>query len=123
MKRAWLAAIVAVAALSGTADAQALRALIRGTSAELFTPQDNELLLEAARKALDGAPLEQPVEWSNDATRHRGDVTATRSFESRGRTCKELRVRNQAGNRQDESRVNACHVDGRWQLVGSSQLE
>ena len=118
-----LATLLVAAALSAAADAQGLRSLIRGTPAERFTEQDNGLLLQAAREALDGASLGRPVEWSNAATSHRGDVTATRSFESQGRACKELRLRNEAGGRQDESRVNACLVDGSWRLVGSSQLE
>jgi surface antigen len=97
--------------------------LLKGTPEELFTEQDNTLRLEALGKAVEGAPPGEPVTWSNGATGHRGDVTMTRAFESRGRDCKELRLRNEAGSSNGESRVNACQVDGKWRLVGSSQLD
>jgi surface antigen len=74
-------------------------------------------------KALEEAPENQPMGWINPATNHRGDATITKKFESRGRSCKEVRLRNEAGGRHGESRVSACLVDGRWRLMGSSQLD
>ena len=122
MRPTW-AFLVLAALAAGTADAQGMRSLLKGTPAELFNEQDNRLMLDAANRVLDGAPENEPVEWANTQTNHRGDVTLTRGFESQGRPCKELRLRNQAGNRSGESRVIACQVDGKWRLVGSSQIK
>lgn len=121
-RRRALALLAAAAWCTGAAAQRGMGSLIKGTPEELFTEQDNALRLEALGKAAE-APPGDPVSWSNGATSHRGDVTVTRAFESQGRPCKELRLRNEAGNRKGESRVNACQVDGKWRLVGSSQLD
>ena len=126
MNRTAVALMVAVMALGSAlpgARAQSLAPLFKNTPAERFNEEDNRMLLAAARKALDGAPQDQAVDWANPATNHRGDVTVMKSFESQGRPCKELRLRNEADGRQGESRLNACQVDGKWRLVGSSQLK
>lgn len=124
MKRRRALALLAAAAWStGAAAQRGMSSLIRGTPEELFTEQDNRLRIEAVGKALESAPQGDAVAWSNDATRHRGDVTVTRAFESQGRPCKELRLRSEAGTRKGESHVNACQVDGKWRLVGSSQIQ
>jgi surface antigen len=118
-------ALALAAAVSGTAGAQGggIASIFRNTPAERFNEQDYNLLLAATHKALDDAPKDQPVEWANSATNHRGDVTATRIFESKGRACKELRLRNEADGRKGESIVNWCQVDGTWRLLSSSQLK
>jgi len=118
-----MALLVLGMALSATVAAQGLASLMKGTAAELFEQQDTDLLLEAARQALVGPADGPPVAWSNPATNHRGDVAVAKRFESRGRPCKELRFRNEAGNRKGEGSVNACHIDGRWRLLGDSQLD
>jgi surface antigen len=118
-----IAALLLAAVVAGAAGAQGVRSLLKGTPAELFNEHDTKLMLDAAKQVLDGAPENEPVAWSNAETNHRGDVTLTRGFESQGRPCKELRVRNEAGNRTGESRVSACQVDGRWRLVSSSQVK
>jgi surface antigen len=120
-RRRALALLAAAAWCTGAAAQRGMGSLMKGTPEELFTEQDNALRLEALGKAAE-APPGDPVPWSNGATSHRGDVTVTRAFESQGRPCKELRLRNEAGNRKGESRVSACQVDGKWRLVGSSQL-
>ena len=126
MNRTAIALMVAVMALCtvlSAARAQSLAPLFKNTPAERFNEEDNRMLVAAARQALDQAPENQPVDWANPATNHRGDATVMKSFESQGRPCKELRLRNEADGRQGESRLNACHVDGKWRLVGSSQLK
>jgi hypothetical protein len=50
-------------------------------------------------------------------------MTVLRSFESKGRPCKEVRVRNEARGRKSDNRNTLCKVDERWRLVGSSQLK
>ena len=126
MNRTTIAAVVAAMALGAAPCVQAqggLTSPLRNTPAERFNEEDNRMLVAAARKALEEAPENQPVDWANPATNHRGDATVTKSFESQGRACKELRLRNEADGRRGESRVNACQVDGKWRLVGSSQVK
>ena len=109
--------------LSGAAMAQGgVHSLLRDTPAERFTRQDTELMMDAVNKTLEGAPPDEPVAWANPATSAKGDVTMTRTFESRGRPCKELRVRNEAAGRSGETQMTACQVDGKWRLLSSSQL-
>jgi surface antigen len=111
-------------ALSGAAVAQGgVHSLLKDTPAERFTRQDTELMMDAVNKTLEGAPQDQPVAWANPATSASGDVTMMRAFESRGRACKELRVRNEAAGRKGETQMTACQVDGKWRLLSSSQLK
>jgi surface antigen len=124
MKRTGYIAVASAVALSGAlqvAHAQ-IGSVIKGTPAELFNQEDNRRLAAALRKALDEGIDNEPVNWENPATSHRGDATVVKRFQSQGRACKELRLRNEAGSRRGESRVNACQVDGRWMLMGSSQI-
>jgi len=46
-----------------------------------------------------------------------------RSFESKGRPCKDLRLRNQAQGRKGESKPTLCRVEGKWRLLSASQLK
>ena len=61
---------------------------------ELFTQQDTDLMLEAAREA--------PY---------------------RGNPCWEPRIRNETRNRSGEAFATACRIDGQWRLLGGSQLD
>jgi surface antigen len=97
--------------------------LLKNTPAERFDDEDLRLFLDTARKVLDEAPDNQPVAWENPKTRSRGEITVVRSFESKGRPCKEVRVRNEAGGRKSDNRSTLCKVDDRWRLVASSQLK
>jgi len=68
--------------------------LLKNTPAESFDDEDLRLFLDTARKALDGgAPENQPLGWENPKSRNRGEITVLRSFEWKGRSCKEVRVR------------------------------
>jgi surface antigen len=103
--------------------AQSWVALLKNTPAEHFDDEDLRMFLDSAKKALDEAPDNQPVTWENPRTRHRGEITVLKRFESKGRPCKEVRVRNEAQGRKSDNRSTLCKVDERWRLVGSSQLK
>ena len=90
---------------------------------EVLGPFASELLLKRISAVLDEAPDNQPVSWENPKTRNRGEMTVLKSFESKGRPCKEVRVRNEARGRKSDNRSTLCKVDERWRLVGSSQLK
>jgi surface antigen len=110
-------------AASGAA-AQNWVALLKNTPAESFDDEDLRMFLDTARKVLDGgAPENQPVTWENPKSRNRGEMTVLRNFESKGRSCKEVRVRNESRARKSDNRRVLCKVDERWRLMGSSQMK
>jgi surface antigen len=102
---------------STTASAQFV-ALLKNSPAELFDDMDLRIFLDTARRTLDQGAVDQPNAWKNPDTGHGGDMTITKSFESKGRQCRVLRVRNEAQGRKSDMHHNLCMVDGRWRLVG-----
>jgi surface antigen len=105
------------------ATAQNWVGLLKNTPAEFFDDEDLRIFLDTGRKALNETPDNQPLTWENPKTRNRGEITVLRSFESKGRPCKEVRVRNEARGRKSDNRSTLCKVDERWRLMGSSQLK
>jgi len=84
---------------------------------------DTRLMMESAYQALDRPTVDnQAIGFENPNTRHRGDVTVLRAFDSRGRTCKELQVHTEAQGRKGDNKLYFCSVEGKWRLVGDSQL-
>ena len=112
---------ILLAALSGSAAAQNWIGILKNTPAERFDEEDIRIFMETANKALDGAPENQPLTWDNPKTRHGGEITVLRSFESKGRPCKELRVRNQADGRKGDTKLSLCRVEGKWRLLSAQQ--
>ena len=98
--------------------------LLKNTPAESFDDEDLRLFLDTARKVLDGGtPENQPVAWENPKSHNRGEITALRRFESKGRPCTEVRVRNESRSRKSDNRRILCKVDERWRLVSEAQLK
>jgi surface antigen len=110
-------AALAFALASTTASAQFV-ALLKNGPAELFDDMDLRIFLDTARRTLDEGELEKTVAWKNPDTGHGGDFTFRKRFESKGRQCELLRVRNEAQGRKSDMRHNLCMVEGRWRLVG-----
>ena len=110
-----VALVLSLASL--TASAQFV-ALLKNSPAELFDDMDLRIFLDTARRALDEGAENQAVAWKNPDTGHGGDFTVVRNFESQGRKCRQVRVRNEAQGRKSDMRHNLCMVDGRWRLVG-----
>jgi surface antigen len=98
-------------------------ALLKGAVAERFDDEDLRMFVETARKALYGAAENETLKWQNPQTRHGGEITLLRNFESKGRACKEVKVFNQAQGRKATNNFDLCQVDGKWRLLGSSQLQ
>lgn len=97
--------------------------LLKNTPAERFDEDDLRIFMDAGRKALNEAPDNQSVTWENPKTRARGEITVLRSFESNGRPCKEVRVRNQAGGRKGDNTLNLCKVEEKWRLLSAPQMK
>jgi surface antigen len=122
--RAFLAVILAAAA-AASPPALALNwvPLLKNTPAERFDDDDLQMFLAAARKAVNETPDNQTLSWENPDTRAHGDITVLKSFEKDGKTCKRVRVRNEAGGRRASSIIDACKFGDRWRLIGAPQRE
>ena len=116
-----LIALILAAACASPALAQNWVGLLKNTPAERFDEEDLRLFMDAARKALDETPEKKPLLWENPKTRARGELTVLRSFESKGRPCKELRVRNEVPGRKGDTSLSFCSVEGKWRLLSASQ--
>jgi|SRR5436190_8605140 len=111
--------LVALVFLLASATAQAqFVALLKNSPAELFDDMDLRIFLDTARRTLDEGAQDRAMAWKNPDTGHGGDFTVMKRFESEGRECRLLRVRNEAQGRKSDMRHNLCKVDGRWRLVG-----
>jgi len=117
MKRIAAGLLIAFGLASAPAAAQFV-ALLKNSPAELFDDMDLRIFLDTARRALDEGAENQAVAWKNPDTGHGGDMTVLKRFESKGRDCRLLRVRNEAQGRKSDMRHNLCRVEGRWRLVG-----
>ena len=115
--------IFLAAACVAPASAQNWIGVLKNTPAERFDEEDLRLFLDASRKALNEAPDNQAQSWENPKTRARGDITVLRSFESKGRPCKEVRLRNEVPGRKGDGKVTLCRVDDKWRLLSASQLK
>src|SRR5262252_3122798 len=118
-------ALLLVLALAASAPALALNwvPLLKNSPGERFDDEDLQLFITTARKVVNEAPDNQTVSWENPDTRHHGDFTILKSYEKDGRTCKRVRVRNEADGRKASSVVDACKVGTRWRLIGAPQRE
>ena len=117
-------ALAAACALASPAAlAQNWIGLLKNTPAERFDEEDLRLFLDMGRKALNETPENQPLTWENPKTGAGGEITVLKSFESKGRPCKEVRVRNHAQGRKGNNKLSLCKVDDKWRLLSASPLE
>ena len=123
MKALLIIALGAACVVANPAAAQNWIGLLKNTPAERFDEEDLRLFLDNSRKALNEAPDNQTHSWENPKTRARGDITVLRSFESQGRPCKEVRLRNEAQGRKGDNKMSLCKVDDKWRLLSASQLK
>ena len=106
---------------ASSALAQSWRGMLRNTPAEKFQDEDWAAFLRQVKKTLDEAPENQPVTWERAETQRRGELTVLRSYEAKGRRCRELRVQNQGDGRRSDNTFDLCNVDGKWRLVSTPQ--
>ena len=116
-----VAIVLALAASAATA--QNWIGLLKNTPAERFDKEDLRIFVATSDKALDETPDGQTLSWENPKTQHHGQITVLRSFESKGRSCKDLRVRNEADGRKGDNKLSWCKVDGKWRLLSASPME
>ena len=112
-----LAIVLAVA--SAPANALNWVPLLKNSPGERFDEDDLHLFLTTARKVVNEAADNQTVSWENPETKHHGDLTILKSYQKDGRTCKRVRVRNEADGRKASNVVDACKIEGKWRLIGA----
>ena len=110
-----------MAAAAAPAAAQNWVALLKNTPAERFDEEDLRLFLDNARKTLAEGKVDETSSWENPKTRARGEMTVLRTFESKGRPCREVRMYNQAQGRKNTSTLSLCQVEGKWRLLTAPQ--
>jgi len=97
--------------------------LLKNTPAERFDEEDLRLFMDHARKALDEGKPDETRTWENAKSRARGDISIVRDFQSKGRSCREMRVRNEVPGRKGDTRLSFCQVEGKWRLLSAQQLK
>jgi surface antigen len=117
-----IAMILVVVCASPAALAQNWIGLLKNTPAERFDEEDLRIFVATSDKALDEAPVGQTLNWENPKTQHHGNITVLKSYESKGRPCKDLRVRNEADGRKGDNQLSWCKVDGKWRLLSASPM-
>ncbi len=115
------AAALAIAALPVAA--QNFHGLMKDTPAEKFNDVDMRLFNQAAAKALTEAALGETVSWENPVSRNRGDMKVLKVFTWKDNPCRQVRVRNQAGDRKASNALNVCRVSDKWRLVSPTELK
>ena len=93
--------------------------LLKNSPGERFDEEDLQIFIVTARKVVNEAPDNQTVSWENPDTKHHGDFTILKTFQKDGRTCKRVRVRNEADGRKASNVIDACQVGGKWRLIGA----
>ena len=118
-----LIVLILAAACASPALAQSWVGLLKNTPVERFDKEDLRIFVATSDKALDETPDGQTLSWENPKTRHHGEITVLKSYESKGRPCKDLRVRNEADGRKGDNKLSWCKVDGKWRLLSASPLK
>jgi surface antigen len=115
--------ITALAVAVLPAAAQNLHGLMKDSPAEKFNDEDVRLFNQAAAKALNEAVVGETVRWENPASQSRGELKVLKIFTWRDQPCRQVRVRNQAGDRNATNSLNVCRVSDRWRLVSPTELK
>lgn len=111
-------ATLALTLLPAMASAAGWGALLMQGPTEWFNGDDLKLLVDTAREALDKAPVDTPVAWSNPKTDNSGAATILATSTKNGQVCKTLKVDTQAKGMKESMRYVACRqADGRWGLA------
>lgn len=114
--------LLALAALltAGLASAANL-GFLRDTPASYFDEEDARLFQVALDKALNDSASEAPVEWSNAKTGGQGTITPVKSYQAKGRKCRDLRIANSHSSLKAEGTYKFCQAaNNRWSLANQA---
>jgi surface antigen len=83
-----------------------------------MTPEDIEILMAAAYKALDDLPDGATSHWENPKTGAGGYLTPRASYRESGLACRDMQVENSAGGLSNRSVFSMCkQADGTWKII------
>ncbi|MET0066900.1 MAG: RT0821/Lpp0805 family surface protein [Candidatus Thiodiazotropha sp.] len=121
MKKNFLTGLCLVIGLSLTPLHAALNlGWMKTSPARNFTSEDWEILKAAVATALNEKDDGETVEWNNDATGSHGSVKPVSRVEVDGRECRDVEVRNFAGNLNGGGTFRLCRMeDGTWKLLSA----
>lgn len=116
--------MITLAGTSFTGTAQAIAyygtysSTLWNTPAQYFNDDDWKLFDQALKATLDSGEESKPRAWSNPATRASGEMTVLKTVNKGDRTCRELKIVNQANGSSHVSGVAFCRQeDGTWTVV------
>jgi len=119
MNQRWLvsASVVLVVASIWSGAAQAQRYHIF-SDLPTMTKQDMALLTDAGRAGMDDQEIGTRVEWRNDKSGHRGEVTLLNLYERAGQECRHLKheVWENAFSSQTMQSKICLQPDGSWKI-------
>ena len=94
-------------------------ALVGGLVGNLLDERDRRLASQAAHDALETAPSDRSVAWTNPDTGHSGTVTPQHTYQSAdGRYCREYQTTITIDGQPREVHGTACRQpDGTWQVL------
>jgi surface antigen len=83
-----------------------------------MTPEDIDILMAAAYKALDDLPDGATSRWENPKTGAGGYLTPRASYRESGLACRDMQVENSAGGLSNRSVFSVCkQADGTWKII------
>ncbi len=86
-----------------------------------FNDADWTLLKQAVATALNEKDNGEIVEWKNDESGNHGTLKPVSRVEVDGRECRDVEVRNFAGNLVGGGTFRLCRMeDGEWKLLSNS---
>ncbi|MET0050596.1 MAG: RT0821/Lpp0805 family surface protein [Candidatus Thiodiazotropha sp.] len=122
MKKTMLSGLCLILGLSlAPAHAALNLSWMKTSPARNFNELDWKLLKEAVAMALDEKENGETVEWKNDETGNHGSLKPISRVEVDGRECRDMEVRNFAGNLNGGGTYRLCRMeDGSWKLLGAT---
>jgi surface antigen len=110
----WMIAVLALAmpVMAGNYD------FLKDTPIAYFTKEDHRLFNEALDNVLDKDMDGDSRAWSNARTGAGGKITAVKTFDQAGATCRSLLIANQAKGLTSSGEYNFCRqASGKWTLA------
>lgn len=82
-----------------------------------FNKKDIEIWLDTLTEALDNGEDGVAVEWENPKTGHGGSIVPLNTKTQDGMDCREVDIRNVAGNFSGRAIHLMCRKDGSWVVI------
>jgi surface antigen len=102
---------------AGLVHAQGNTLFLNDSAVAQFRDSDMQSFLETMDASLDGLADGETRSWENPDTKAHGSIGALRTFEREGRTCRQMRVENNARGRRGVGKWTYCRsAEGRWEL-------